>query len=210
MSLKRLPVYHFRDDAIPIWNATRSWVARYIDRHYATDAEVKADFELQLWAAEISSKDGGRVKDFAGGEGVEDKDQLIDTCTMIIFTAGPQHAAVNFPQLTDMSFLPGGPLAGYRPAPENAMMTEKDYLDFLPPMDVAIKQWQIMHFLGSVRYTRFGHYSADLFKDPVIQAASKKFRDDLDRIEGEIKARNQNRTAYEVLLPSKIPQSTNI
>ncbi len=210
MSLTRLPTYHFRDDAIPIWNATRSWVARYIDRFYRDDSEVKSDFELQLWAAEISAKNGGCVKDFAAGEGVEDKDQLIDTLTMIIFTAGPQHAAVNFPQLTDMSFLPGAPLAGYRPAPQNAAMTEKDFLDFLPPMDIAIKQWQIMHFLGSVRYTRFGYYEANLFDDPVIQAAAKKFRDDLDRIEGDIKTRNQTRLPYEILMPSKIPQSTNI
>lgn len=210
MSLKRLPVYHFRDDAIPIWNATRSWVARYVDRHYATDADVKADFELQLWAAEIAAKNGGAIKDFASGEGVEDKDQLIDTCTMIIFTAGPQHAAVNFPQLTDMSFVPGGPLAGYRSAPQNNSMTEKDYLDFLPPMDVAIKQWQIMHFLGSIRHTKFGQYSADHFSDPAVQAASKKFRDDLDRIEADIKARNVDRLSYEILLPSNIPQSINI
>ncbi len=210
MSTQRLPVYHFRDDAIPIWNATRNWVARYVDRHYKDDAEVKADFELQMWAGEISSQKGGCVKDFAAIEGVDSKDQLIDTCTMIIYTSGPQHAAVNFPQLTDMSFIAGGPLAGYRQAPEHTMLTEKDFLDFLPPMDIAIKQWQIMHFLGSVRYTRFGFYEGDLFKDEAIKAAAAKFKADLERIEVDIKSRNQSRTPYEVLLPSLIPQSINI
>lgn len=210
MSLKRLPVYHFRDDGILIWNATRSWVSRYIDRHYSSDMDVKADFELQAWAQEISSDKGGCVKDFAAIGGIDNKDQLIDACTMILFTAGPQHAAVNFPQLTDMSFLPGGPLAGYRSAPEHNRMTQQDYLDFLPPMDIAIKQWQIMHFLGSIHHTRFGHYPDSLTSDPVIKAASDKFKADLQRIEGIISDRNRDRLSYDVLMPSKIPQSINI
>lgn len=210
VSAKTLPVYHYRDDGIPIWNAIRSWVGKYIDRTYRSDDDVRADSELQAWAAEINSKDGGRVKDFAANGGVDSKDQLIDTCTMIIFTAGPQHAAVNFPQLTDMSFLPGGPLAGYRPAPENNKMTKEDYLNFLPPMDVAIKQWQWLNFLGTVHHTTFGSYSKGTFEDKAIIAANEKFQADLKRIESEIKTRNASRIPYEHLLPSLIPQSTNI
>jgi len=205
-----LPNYHYRDDAMPIWNATRAWVSRYIDRFYRSDADVRADFELQLWAAEISSNDGGRVKDFAAGGGVESKDQLIDTCTMVMFTGGVQHAAVNFPQLKDMSFTPGGPLAGYRAAPDSTKMSEQDYLDFLPPLDIALKQWQIMHLLGSVRHTTYGHYDGDRFKDAVVDAAAKKFRDELAMIENDIKARNQKRIPYDTLRPSLIPQSVNI
>ena len=78
----------------------------------------------------------------------------------------------------------------YRQAPEHTMLTEKDFLDFLPPMDIAIKQWQIRHFLGSVRYTRFGFYEGDLFKDEAIKAAAAKFKADLERIEVDIKSRN--------------------
>lgn len=209
-SAKTLPIYHYRDDGIPIWNAVRAWVGKYIDRYYADDATVRADLELQAWAAEISSNEGGRVKDFAANGGVENKDQLIDVCTMIIYTAGPQHAAVNFPQLTDMSFLPGGPLAGYRKPPENAKMTKNDFLDFLPPLDVAIKQWQTMHFLGSVRYTTLGKYKDGSFDDAAIKAANATFLADLARIEEQIKGRNEKRIPYTHLLPSLIPQSTNI
>ncbi|MBC7532358.1 MAG: hypothetical protein H7318_12325 [Oligoflexus sp.] len=90
-----------------------------MDVYYPNDRAVRADFELQAWATDISSNEGGRVLDFASNGGVNDKNQLIDVCTKIIFTGGPQHAAVNFTQLTDLSFLPGGPMAGYRPAPEN-------------------------------------------------------------------------------------------
>lgn len=209
-STKALPTYHYRDDALPIWNAIHSWVTAYVDCYYQGDATVKADKELQAWAAEISSPNGGRVKDFAANGGVNSKEQLIDTCTMIIFTAGPQHAAVNFPQLSDMTFLPGAPLSGYRPAPENRNMTKQDYLNFLPPLDVAITQWQMLQFLGSTYHTALGKYDLGYFVDPRIVAANLKFLANLARIEGDIKKRNLSRTPYEHLLPSRIPQSTNI
>jgi arachidonate 15-lipoxygenase len=195
---------------LPIWNAIRKWVSNYIDCCYQGNQAIRADFELQAWAAEIGAENGGRVKDFGANGGIDSKDQLIDVCTMTIFTAGPQHAAVNFPQLTDLSFLPGGPLAGYRNPPENGDLTKNDFIDFLPPLDVAIKQWQIMYFLGSVRHTTLGKYALGYFSDPRIVAANGKFLADLARIEGDIKARNKTRTPYEHLLPSLIPQSTNI
>lgn len=209
-STKTLPTYHYRDDAMPIWNAIRKWVSAYIDISYANDQAVRADFELRAWAAEISSDYGGKVKDFAAGGGVDSKEQLIDTCTMIIFTAGPQHAAVNFPQLTDLSFLPGGPLAGYRAPPQNPNMAKGDYLNILPPLDVAIQQWQIMYFLGSIRHTALGKYLPGHFTDPRIIAANLKFLLELARIEDSIKSRNRSRIPYEHLLPSLIPQSVNI
>lgn len=209
-SSKDIPVYHYRDDGLPLWKAIKDWVSAYVDVYYSSDATVRADAELQAWAAEISSQAGGKIKDFAANGGVNDKSQLIDTCTMIIFTSGPQHAAVNFPQITDLSFLPGGPLAGYRPAPESAAMTEQDYMNFLPPVDVAIKQWQSLYFLGSVNYSNLGVYPVGHFIDPRIVAANAAFMLQLGKIELEITARNRKRIPYSHLLPSKIPQSINI
>ncbi|MBC7533528.1 MAG: lipoxygenase [Oligoflexus sp.] len=209
-SAKDLPNYPYRDDALPIWQAIHNWVAAYVDVYYPNDGAVRADFEVQAWAADISSNEGGRVLDFASNGGVNDKNQLIDVCTMIIFTGGPQHAAVNFPQLTDLSFLPGGPMAGYRPAPENTSLTEQDYLNFLPPLDVALKQWQTIQFLGTAYYTKLGLYNLGHFTNLKVLAASAKFIAELIKIEFNINARNKTRLPYEHLLPSRIPQSTNI
>ena len=89
-------------------------------------------------------------------------------------------------------------------------MAKSDYLDFLPPLDIAIKQWQTMNFLGSVRHTVLGQYIVGSFEDPAIVVSNLKFIEDLARIEIDIKSRNQSRIPYEHLLPSLIPQSTNI
>ncbi len=208
LSTKDIPSYHYRDDALLIWDAVAKWVTSYVDIVYASDAAIRSDFELQSWAKEISNE--GKVKDFAANGGISDRNQLIETLTMIIFTAGPQHAAVNFAQITDISFVPTGPLAGYRPAPESKTLSEQDYLDFLPPLDVAIKQWQSLYFLGSVNHSNLGVYPLGQFLNPKVVAANVEFTARLVKIEAEITLRNLKRMPYTHLLPSRIPQSTNI
>ncbi len=212
---KALPVHHYRDDAAPIWNAISNWVASYVTYYYADDQTVRSDTELQAWAAEIRAQDGGMMKGFGNDGSFQDRDTLIKTLTMIIFTAGPQHAAVNFAQKSDLSFVPGGLMAGYRPAPGKVKgeviekMSEQDYLDFLPPLDVALRQTQSTTFLGTVYHTKLGQYG-NLFTDAPITAAMETFQRELAKIEQNIKGKNSSRVPYEHLLPSKIPQSTNI
>ncbi len=205
-----LPVYHYRDDGLQIWNAIHAWASDYVSIYYRDDATVRADTELQAWAAEIAASKGGSVKDFAANGGVNDRAQLIDTCTMIIFTSGPQHAAVNFSQHSDMIYLPAAPMSGYRAAPSLEGMTEKDYLDLLPPLDVAIKQIQTLEFLGTVNYSQLGFYAPGHFLDPRVLAALVKFQANLAKVEADIVLRNKSRRPYTHLLPSRIPQSTNI
>jgi len=69
---------------------------------------------------------------------------------------------------------------------------------------------EILYLLGSVYFTRLGDYGDNYFTDPVIQNYLVQFQQELRKIEEEIKQRNQTRTPYEFLLPSKIPQSINI
>ena len=83
-------------------------------------------------------------------------------------------------------------------------------MKFLPPLDSAKLQLDILYLLGSVYFTRLGDYGDDHFTDPVIQNYLAKFKQELIKIEEEINERNKKRTPYEFLLPSKIPQSINI
>ena len=69
---------------------------------------------------------------------------------------------------------------------------------------------EILYLLGSVYFTRLGDYGDNYFTDPVIKNHLVQFQQELSKIEEEIKQRNQTRTPYEFLLPSKIPQSINI
>jgi arachidonate 15-lipoxygenase len=208
----RLPDYPYRDDALALWLAIRRWVSGYLDHYYPDDAALMQDDELRQWAAELSDPSKGAIRDLGRDGRVPDVATLKDVAAMIIFTASAQHAAANFAQKTDMAFAPAHPLAGYAPLPTaGAAVTEADFLDMLPPLDVALRTEQTLIFLGSLHYGRLGHYPARRFTAPAVVELMRRFRDDLRIIESSIVARNQGLVLpYIHLQPSRIPQSINI
>lgn len=206
-----LPHFPYRDDGMLVWNAIHRWVSGFVEGFYAGDADVLADNELQAWAAEVASSTGGQVRDFGATPGqIADRNDLVEILTMVIWTAGPQHAAVNFAQKDHMSFLPANPLAGYTEEPRGRDHSEADWLANLPPLDVAVQQLCVMTFLGSLHHTVLGDYDNDFATTPVTRAHNG-FVADLTSIEDEILARNKRRAEpYHYLQPSLIPNSTNI
>jgi len=208
----RLTVYPYRDDGMLVWNAIQTWMSDFVRIFYPNDGVVQADKELQAWAAEIASPNAGRVKDFGNTPGtIQSTADLRDILTMIIFTAGPQHAAVNFAQGTDMAYLPANPLAGYTPEPQGTGHTEQDYLNNLPPIDVAVIQYSAVTFLGSMYYTQLGNYSQQFSSSSgTVGGAIARFKSNLADINATIDSRNQSRIPYPHLKPSNIPQSINI
>ncbi|GAA3919563.1 lipoxygenase family protein [Litoribacillus peritrichatus] len=221
MANKDLPVsYPYRDDAMDVWNAIKSWAEDYVDIYYVDDKQVADDEALQAWLIDLTSEDGGRInglgeKDSDGTLGIYTKSYLVDVLTMVIFTSSAQHAAVNFPQLSVMSYTPSMPLAAYAPAPTSTEGTEsQDLLATLPPLEQALQQLLITHGLGGVYFTRLGDYNrhqrGNYFSNTKVQAALETFRDRLDAVENQIGERNLNRPMYQSLLPSRIPQSINI
>ncbi|MEH1866233.1 MAG: lipoxygenase family protein [Nostoc sp.] len=206
-----LPVYPYRDDALLIWNAIHQWVWDYLNLYYTTDEDIQKDRALQAWAAEISAYDGGRIPDFGEDGGIKTLNYLIDATTLIIFTASAQHAAVNFPQKDLMGYAPAIPMAGYLPASTlKREVTEQDYLNLLPPLDQAQRQYNLLSLLGSVHYNKLGEYQQGYFTDQKIKPLLQAFQSNLQQVEDTIKQRNLHRPPYEYLLPSKIPQSINI
>jgi arachidonate 15-lipoxygenase len=206
-----LPDYPYRDDALLLWGAINQWVSQYVKYYYPFDAAVESDVELQNWVAELVAHDGGRLNNIGEANKLTTCTQLSDLITLICFTASAQHAAVNYPQNTIMSYAPAMPLAGYTPAPTaKAGATESDFLKLLPPLDIAELQLEVGYLLGSVYYTRLGDYGANYFTDPTIQGYLAQFQQELVKIEAEIQMRNQTRTPYEYLMPSRVPQSINI
>jgi len=206
-----LPYYPYRDDGLLVWTAIRRWADAFVDGYYRTDADVREDHELQAWAAEVASPDGGAVRDFGLTPGeINDRTDLAEILTMVIWTAGPQHAAVNFTQLEHLTYLPANPLAGFTEEPRGRDHTLDDWLANLPPLDVAVQQLCLMNFLGSVRSTTLGDYEDD-FKNTPVADGLRGFRLDLSAAEDEVTQRNRRRPhAYEYLRPSLIPNSTNI
>ena len=73
----------------------RGWVGEYLAIYYNDDAAVRGDYELQGWATELSSSEGGKLKDVGeNGGGIQTFEYLVDLATYVIFTASAQHAAV--------------------------------------------------------------------------------------------------------------------
>lgn len=208
-----LPNYPYRDDGLLIWAAIEEWAQSYVAIYYPSDAVVQADLELQAWVAELISPSGGRIRGLGQEGRIQTQAYLVHVLTTLIFTASAVHAAVNFPQCTEMTYVPNWPLASFTPA--GGPTSEQAYLDLLPPLDVAHMQVSLGYLLGSIYYTQLGHYPKtlvfDYFSDRRVHEAERRFVDRLASAEELIEERNRHRRApYLHLLPSRIPQSTNL
>ena len=212
----QLPDYPYRDDALLVWNAIQQWVGEYVAVYYANDGDVTGDYELKAWASELAVS--GKVKGFRA---ITTRSQLVSVVTAIIFNASAQHAAVNFPQSSLMTYAPFYAGMGGTPAPAGAAgNTEASWSQMLPSRLAAQEQILLFHILGGVYYRMLGEYRDNAFpylpvlQDPAITGPGgplERFRAALAGVEGTIRQRNLARTRpYEYLLPSRVPSSTNI
>lgn len=211
-----LPDYPYRDDALLVWQAIREWAQGYVAIYYANDAAVTGDTELSAWAGAIVGE--GRI---AGFPAITTRAALADVCTMVMFTASAQHAAVNFPQRAIMEFAPAVTGAGWAAAPTAQAGNEKaGWLAMMPPVSLALEQLDTLYLLGSLYYRPLGDYRCrsfpypQWFRDPAVigpEAPLPRFQAALVQVEQQIVARNAGRMyPYPFLQPSLIPTSTNI
>ena len=136
--------------------------------------------------------------------------QLIDIVTQVIFTCGPQHAAVNFSQFDYVGYTPNAPLSLYS-RPDTASSVQQ----LLPAADQDLAQMELAFALSGIRWGHLGSTELCQFADQGDRQALEHFQADLADIEIKINARNQQRLAtsgveYPYLLPSRIPNSINI
>jgi arachidonate 15-lipoxygenase len=210
---RALPDYPFRDDGLLLWQAIADWVTEYVGLYYRSDRDVTNDTELAAWADDIAKN--GQVKGFIR---ITSLTQLVQVVTAVIFNASVQHAAVNFPQKTLMTYVPStsGTLAAQAPAGIQGQ-SEATWKRMLPPPLVTVAQVLFLSVLGSVYYKPLGQYRSatspvgSAFTDSRVTAPLQRFQAKLQTIESTVQARNQSRaTPYTTLLPSLIPASTNI
>lgn len=208
--------YPYRDDGLLVWNAIETWVGEYVRTYYSSAHDVAGDAELKAWADAIAGS--GKLKGFVAPTRIDD---LVDICTMTIFTASAQHASVNFPQKAIMEFAPAVTGAIWQQAPDTQLgNTKGDWLAMMPPETLALEQLKVLYLLGSLYYRPLGTYLSpqfpypQWFRDPQIVGEGgplARFQSALADVEQQIFARNaQRRRPYTFLLPSLIPSSTNI
>ncbi len=208
--------YPYRDDALLVWHAIHDWVDQYINIYYEDDAALSGDTELAAWVQSLISD--GLIKGFTP---ITSRAQLKQVCTMIIFTASAQHAAVNFPQKDVMAFAPAVTGASWQEAPAQQQgEARSDWLAMMPPLSLALEQLNVLTLLGSVHYRPLGDYRGNnwpywpWFQDPQISGpdcALTRFQNALADVDTKIAARNaQRKYPYPYLQPSLIPTSINI
>jgi arachidonate 15-lipoxygenase len=212
--------YPYRDDGVRVWEALHAWVRDYVGTYYPTDAAVAGDRELRAWNAAL------RQPVSAGGLGgfpeIDTVDGLVRALTDIVFIPSAQHAAVNFPQRTDMAYAPAISGAGWRAAPSSGEAIEPDdRLAYMPPLELAREQVSVLSLLGGVHHTKLGDYTSNafpygsVFTDPrIVSGALPRLRAALTDVEATISAINadpaRRAEPYVHLLPSRIPMSINI
>jgi len=202
-----LPHYPFRDDGLLVWQAVEDFVANYVKLYYKTAEDISEDYELQNWARRLAAEDGGRVKGMP--EKIENIEQLIEILTVVIFTCGPLHSALNFPQYEYMAFVPNMSYAAYHPVPEAKGIDMETILKFLPPFKQAADQvfWTVV--LTSFHYDKLGYYDEE-FTDPLAQELVVQFQQNLADIERQIDIKNQIRPVpYQYFKPTEIINSIN-
>lgn len=207
-----LTYFPYRDDGKLIWDVLGDYCEAYVKHYYNSEADIQDDYELQAWAKELSEK----AKDFPAA--INSIGELTTVIHRIIWTAGPQHAAVNFPQVDYFSFVPNMPTAFYSQPPADLSthsVSDEELMAFLPPASKTAGQMEVAFALSGYHHDALLDYYDEL--EPGAREICKKYYERLqDSVTSELKRRNTQREtqegllAYPYFLPSNIPNSTSV
>jgi arachidonate 15-lipoxygenase len=222
----KLPQFPFRDDTLPIWAAIKRYVSGYLRLYYANDQDVRDDAELQGFIHELTDPRYCGLKGLGGLTATGDEarpwridslDYLVEMVSLILYTAGPQHASVNYAQYPLMSYMPSVAGTIYQPPPGRStkVASTADVMKWYPPLDVALYTFLFEFLLSGVQYDTFGHYQHNprdpYFADPRVEPLVADLQAELAQVETGIRERNRTRAMpYPFQLPSHIPNSISI
>jgi hypothetical protein len=209
-----LPGYHYRDDALKIWDAIADFVGAIIRKFYRSDADVLGDFELQAWVRELADPEIGNFRGLADSSGgVQSIKDLVHMVTTMIFIATAEHSSTNNGQYDMYAFIPNVPGAIFAAPPTTkAPLSEQSLFDSLPRPRTAAKQIGMVHLLSEPTETPMGRYSPRFFAgNPDVEPIVKRFDSALDLIGKEIDARNAGLDVpYCYLHPNRLYPSIEI
>ncbi len=209
-----LPAYHYRDDALKIWDAIADFVGAIVRKFYGSDADVVGDFELQAWVRELADPEIGNFRGLADSSGgVQSIKGLVHIVTTMIFIATAEHSSTNNGQYDMYAFIPNVPGAIFAAPPTTkAPLSEQSLFDSLPRPRTAAKQIGMVHLLSEPTETPMGRYSPRFFAgNPDVEPIVKRFDSALNLIGKEIDARNEGLDVpYRYLHPKLLYPSIEI
>ena len=147
-----LPGYYYRDDGIKIWDAIEAYVQEIISMFYKSDEDVKNDSELKEWVMEVHTVAFPGFQGAPQGHGFPDKietiSDLVEYCTLIMFTGSAQHAAVNFGQFDTYGYTPNAPIGMRKHPPKHSNIMYRDLMEYLPDIPTAAQASSITFSLA--------------------------------------------------------------
>lgn len=207
----QLPGYYYQHDGQQLWEALGRYCADFVDEFYQTDDAVKADLDLQAWAAETSSPAKGNVPGFPTE--IHSTTLLAKTLQAIIGIGTIHHNGVNFPQFDYMSYQPHRPSltfasqAGYYQYNERVSAIKENALTI--SQLTAVLTTPSDHTLDKLEpgpYFRGDEQARNRF-----EKIYENLKDDLSSVKTAIDERNKKlKIPYEYLRPDKVACSIDI
>lgn len=212
--LLRIPSALYAQDALRLWEVTARYVKGMVHLFYQSDDIVRGDPELQAWCQEITEVGLCHAQDRGFPVSFQTRAQLCHFLTMCVFTCTSQHAAINQGQLDWYRWVPNAPCTMRMPPPTSKdNVTMETVMGSLPDIQKSCLQMTITWHLGRLQpdMVPLGHHKEKYFSDPRTKAVLSQFQADLENLEKEITARNEQLDLpYEYLKPSRIENSITI
>ncbi|KAK6804962.1 hypothetical protein RDI58_002746 [Solanum bulbocastanum] len=148
--------YPYAVDGLKIWSTIKIWVTEYCNFYYKSDDTVQKDNELQAWWKEIREEGHGDKKDEPWWPKMQTLQELIDSCTIIIWIASALHAAVNFGNYSYGGYLVNRPSLSrkFMPEPGTAEYKElkinpdKVFLKIVVPQHLTLLGMSVLELLS--------------------------------------------------------------
>lgn len=213
----KLPGFHYRDDALRLWQIIKEYIADILNIYYHSDKDVEKDVELQAWITDLHDNgypSDGPEKGHGFPSSVASLEKLIHLLTMIIFTCSCQHAAVNFAQMDTYGFQPHTPSLMRQPPPKTKGQVNMEHIiSTLPTVRQVGATLTVLNDLTQKfeDEPHLGEFSERLFTDPAAEEAIALFRDKLNKVSQVIVERNSKlEFPYIYLLPENVTNSVAV
>ncbi|CAI8607961.1 unnamed protein product [Vicia faba] len=210
--------YPYAVDGLEIWDAIKAWVQDYVSLYYPTDEAVQKDAEIQPWWKEAVEKGHGDLKDKPWWPKMQTIEDLVLSCSIIIWTASALHAAVNFGQYPYGGYILNRPTHSRRLIPEKGTpeydemvkSPQKAYLKTITSKYQTVIDLSVIEILSR-------HASDEVYlgerdskywtSDSRAVQAFTKFGTKLAEIEEKIHSRNKDSSLKNRYGPVQLPYS---
>jgi linoleate 9S-lipoxygenase len=208
--------YPYAVDGLEVWHAIKTWVKDYVTLYYKTDAEIQRDPELQEFWKEAVEIGHGDHKDKPWWPLMNTIDELVESCSIIIWLASAFHAAVNFGQYPYGGLILNRPTMTRRLIPEPGtkeydemvVNDQRAYLRTITPKAEAMIDLTVIEILSR-------HASDEVYlgtrenkewtSDERAITAFKRFGNKMAEIEETIERKNKDPDLLNRNGPAKVP-----